>query len=538
MTSEFRQKGWYLQGSTPAQPGVSGLTEAIEALHADVAVVRTPAGIGWASGGAPILTGPAPQPAGTQALPLLAWVGPLLPSDLGDPGFRSTYGVRACYVAGAMANGIGSEEVVIAMAKMGLMGFFGAAGLPVARIAQAIDRIRGEVPDLAVGFNLIHSPNDPGAEDATVDLFIQRGIRVVSASAYSKLTPALVRYRAAGLSEGAHGQVQIRHRILAKVSRPEVAEHFLRPAPARLLKALAEQGRITASQAALAAKVPMADDLTAEADSGGHTDRRPLPVLLPLLLALRDRVALQTGHRVRVGAAGGIGTPSAVAAAFSLGAAYVLTGTINQACVEAGTSPMVKAMLADAGAADVGMAPAGDMFEQGAEVQVLKRGTLFAQRGQKLRAWYRRYDSLDALDATERSELERILGEPVERVWASCVDFFESRDPAQLERAVRDPRHKMALIFRWYLGLSSRWAIGGVASRRVDTQIWCGPVIGAFNDWTRGTFLEDPAQRRVGVVAANLMSGAAAVLRARSLQQQGVDPGPAAAQWAPRPLSP
>lgn len=538
MTSEFRQKGWYLHGSSSAQPGGEGLVAAIEDLAADVAIVETPSGVGWATGGAPILTGPAPQPAGTDALPLLAWTGPLLPSDLGDPGFRQAYGVRACYVAGAMANGIGSEEVVIAMARIGLMGFFGAAGLPVERIAQAIDRVQAEVGEGAYGFNLIHSPNEPGAEDTTVDLFLERGVRVISASAYSKLTPALVRFRAAGLSEGPGGTVQIHNRVLAKVSRPEVAAHFLRPAPERMLAALVERGQISAAQAALASRVPMADDLTAEADSGGHTDRRPLPVLLPLLIALRDRIAAETGHRVRVGAAGGLGTPAAVAAAFSLGAAYVLTGTVNQACVEAGTSPMVKAMLAEAGAADIGMAPAGDMFEQGAEVQVLKRGTLFAQRGNKLRAWYRRYDSLDQLDETERAELDRILGQPVDQVWASCVDFFGQRDPAQIARAERDPRHKMALVFRWYLGLSSRWAIGGVAERRVDTQIWCGPAIGAFNDWTRGTFLQAPENRRVAVVAANLMAGAAAMIRARSLQQQGVDPGPAATLWAPRPLSP
>ena len=33
----------------------------------------------------------------------------------------------------------------------------------------------------------------------------------------------------------------------------------------------------------------MAEDLTAEADSGGHTDNRPAITLLPTMLALRDR---------------------------------------------------------------------------------------------------------------------------------------------------------------------------------------------------------------------------------------------------------
>lgn len=539
MTSTANQKGWYLPGSSPATPGGSGLAGAIQQLDRDVAIVQTPSGPGWASGGAPVITGPAPKPAGTSALPLLAWTGPLGPSDLGDASFKATYGVRACYIAGAMANGIGSEDVVIAMSRIGLLGVFGAAGLDPARIGQAIDRIQAQVGAGAYGFNLIHSPNAPGTEDATVDLYLERGVRVISASAYSKLTPALVRFRASGLSAKSDGAVHIANRVLAKVSRPEVATHFLRPAPEKMLRTLVDQGRLTAEQARLAARVPMADDLTAEADSGGHTDRRALPVLLPLLLALRDRICAEEGYAqpVRVGAAGGLGTPAAVAAAFQLGAAYVLTGSINQACVEAGTSPMVKAMLAQAGTADIGMAPAGDMFEQGAEVQVLKRGTLFPQRAGKLRAWYRRYDDLNALTDAERDELQRILGQPVAQVWAACEQFFTERDPAQIERAARDPRHKMALVFRWYLGLSSRWAIGGVADRRADTQIWCGPAMGAFNDWTRDTFLAEPAARRVDVVAANLLAGAAAMIRARALQQQGVDPGPAATSWAPRPLN-
>ena len=35
----------------------------------------------------------------------------------------------------------------------------------------------------------------------------------------------------------------------------------------------------------------MADDITAEADSGGHTDNRPFVALLPTILALRDEIS-------------------------------------------------------------------------------------------------------------------------------------------------------------------------------------------------------------------------------------------------------
>lgn len=539
------QKGWYLLGDSRPSADRAGLLSALQRLDQDVAIVLVDGQPHWATGGAAVLTGPAPQPPGTDALPLLAHVAPLTPDRLGDPGFCRAYGVSAPYVAGAMANGIGSEEVVIAMARAGLLGFFGAAGLPVARIEQAIDRIQGAVGELAYGFNLIHSPNEPAAEQNTVDLYLRRGVHVVSASAYMKLTAPLVQYRAAGLRRAPDGRILRMNRVIAKVSRPEVAAHFLRPAPKAMLDALVAAGRITPDQAALAARVPVADDITAEADSGGHTDRRPLPVLLPLLQDLRDRMAREYGYddvlgeTVRIGAAGGLGAPASVAAAFQLGAAYVLTGTVNQACVEAGTSPMVKAMLAQAGFADVGMAPAGDMFEQGAEVQVLTRGSLFARRGHRLREWHKRYDSLDELAPDEKTELEeKILRRPVADVWAECERFFAERDPEQLERARKNPRHQMALVFRWYLGLSSRWAISGEPTRKADVQVWCGPAIGAFNAWTAGSFLASPEARRVDVVAANLLAGAAALMRARALLQQGVDPGPEAFTYVARPLSP
>ena len=199
---------------------------------------------------------------------------------------------------------------------------------------------------------------------------------------------------------------------------------------------------------------------------------------------------------------------------------------------------MVKQMLATAATSDVGMAHAGDMFEQGVEVQVLKRGSLFAMRSKKLYSLYRQYDRLEDIPADELEKLERqVFQRSVADIWRECHQFFSERDPAQLDRANKEPRHKMALVFRWYLGLSSRWAIAGQQDRKTDVQIWCGPGIGAFNAWTHGTFLAEPQNRRVAVVAANLMAGAAALIRSQTLLQQGVDPGTAATVWIPRPLS-
>ena len=50
----------------------------------------------------------------------------------------------------------------------------------------------------------------------------------------------------------------------------------------------------------------------------------------------------------------------------------------------------------------------------------------------------------------------------------------------------------MALIFRWYLSKSSNWANRGIEKRETDYQVWCGPAIGSYNDFVKGTNL-DPA---------------------------------------------
>jgi PfaD family protein len=198
---------------------------------------------------------------------------------------------------------------------------------------------------------------------------------------------------------------------------------------------------------------------------------------------------------------------------------------------------LVKRMLADASLVDVAMAPASDMFEAGVTVQVLQRGTLFPQRGRLLYTLWRAHPSWDDISAADRAKVEsQILRASYQEIWSRCEAYFRDRDPAQLERAAREPKHQLALVFRWYLGMASRWAIEGDETRAQDLQVWCGPAIGAFNAWTRDTFLADPAARQVDVVAANLMTGAAALTRAAYLRLQGVDLGPAAFTWVPRPL--
>jgi PfaD family protein len=230
---------------------------------------------------------------------------------------------------------------------------------------------------------------------------------------------------------------------------------------------------------------------------------------------LADRIAAELGGTpARIGAAGGIGDPWTLAGALALGADYVVTGSINQATHEADTSPAVRELLAAAGSADVAQAPAPDMFEFGASVQVLTRGTLYAQRAARLYELYRVHPSLEAIPAAERERIERqILQRSFDEIWRETEAFWTARSPAELERAARDPRHRMALCFRWYHGQSSRWARAGDLGRRRDYQVWCGPAMGLFNDWARGTWLEPLEARSVVTVARALMLGAAVAQR-------------------------
>ncbi|MBY8886112.1 PfaD family polyunsaturated fatty acid/polyketide biosynthesis protein [Streptomyces sp. PTM05] len=493
----------------------AGVRDAIADLDRPCFVVRRAGRVG--AGNEP------PEPGTGHEV--VAVAPPAGPRQLGSRAFVRRHGLKAAYMAGSMAGGISSVDLVVTLARRGLLASFGAAGLPSERIERAVRELRTKLPTASWACNLIHDPARPRNEKDAVDLYLRHGVSCVEASAFLAPTVDLVRYRATGLRRARDGNVVCDHRVVAKVSQAGTARFFLRPAPPELITRLLRQDALTEEQARLAGMVALADDITVEADSAGHTDRRPLVTQLPLLLALRDREALdgRPGGVVGIGAAGGIGTPQAAFGAFAMGADYVVTGSVNQSCVEAGTSAAVKALLAQADIGDCAMAPAADMFEMGVDVQVLKRGTLFAGRAAWLYRLYREHGGLDDLCAGDRARLEgELFHRPLEAVWSQVAAYLGRHDPERAERARDDPRLRMALVFRWYLGSSSRWAVAGDRDRQGDFQIWCGPAMGAFNAWVRGTPWSTPDNRHAAMVAEALLSGAAHHGRLAQLRLAGV----------------
>lgn len=524
-------------GAEPPVFDAAGVADAAQRIREACTIVSDPA-----SGAIGLGFGGELHPAGVASYPVLATLPAMYPEWLGDRSFAEAHGTRFAYVSGAMANGIATTALVAEVARMGGLGFFGSAGLGLERVEAAIDELSQALDGAGLpwGCNLIHSPNEPALEEAVADLFLRRGVRKVSAAAYMGLTPAIVRYAYSGISQAADGTIHRPNMVFAKISRPEVARHFMNPAPTAMLDALVAAQKLTPAEAQLAATLPVAEDFSVESDSGGHTDNRPLGPLFSSIQAVRDE--LQAVHQyvrpIRLGAAGGIATPQAAASAFALGAAYVLTGTVNEACRESGLSAEGREMLAQADVADVVMAPAADMFELGVDVQVLSRGTMFAIRAKQLYQLYRQYPSLEAIPADQAANVERtILRSSLADAWQSTREFWLGRDSTELERAEADPHHKMALTFRAYLGQSSRWAIDGVSDRRLDYQIWCGPSMGAFNAWTAGSFLEAAENRTVSQVARNLLEGAAVIGRAQQLRTYGLPVPSQVFNYRPRPLS-
>jgi len=159
------------------------------------------------------------------------------------------------------------------------------------------------------------------------------------------------------------------------------------------------------------------------------------------------------------------------------------------------------------------------MFELGGKVQVLKKGVFFPARANKLYELYRNYDSLEEIDEKTRAQIQdKYFKRSFDEVWAETRAYYQKRSPGELERAERSPKHKMALLFKWYFVHTSRLARRGDLTNKVDFQVHCGPALGAFNQWVKGTELESWRNRHVDDIARRLMEQTA-VLMTRMMQR-------------------
>ncbi|MBO9489814.1 ACP S-malonyltransferase [Endozoicomonas sp. G2_1] len=437
---------------------------------------------------------------------------------LGSPSFKAKFGIKYNVVSGAMFRGISSTEIVSKMANAGMIGFFGSGGLALQDLKVAIHKIKANSrQDAKWGANLLHLPNDNDQEVKVVELYLKENVNLVEAAGFISVTSAVVQFRFHGAYIDPSGDTIIPNSVFAKISRPDIAKSFIAPPSEKILSQLLSEGRLTQSEVQIARTNPTANVITVEADSGGHTDGGNISALLPVIKKQVESAKAQFNYTrdIFVGAAGGIGTAESIAAAFILGADYIVTGSINQCSVESGTSDKVKQMLSQASVYDTTYAPAGDMFELGAKVQVLNKGTLFAPRANKLYQLYRQYNGIDEIPITVRESIEKLyFKKSIDDVWNETSQYFRKVGKGfEIEKAQCTPKHKMALIFRWYFAHSIKSAMSGDETQVANFQIHCGPAMGAFNDAVKDTIFASWQNRNVDKIALYLMQEAYELLQ-------------------------
>ncbi|MFI7508517.1 acyltransferase domain-containing protein [Micromonospora aurantiaca] len=459
----------------------SGVTEPVEVGPGEVLTKMWRRAAG--SLPAPVPGGPlAPAaPAAPAALPVTAPAAPVTrgpalgpppatasrPRPAGSPGLRSDYGIRYACLAGSSPFGVTSPAFLRRLSEAGLLGFFGAQGLAPPEIRAALAELR-DVRRYGMAW-----PSG-GDERALCDLYLAHDVRHVEVTGpLAVVSPQLVRFR---YGDGPR-QVLVRAPDLATAVR------FLRPADPATVRALAAAGHLDGGAAGAAAREAVATDVAVERDA--HA-------LVPALVALRDREA--PGARIGVA---GVGTPAAVAAAFALGADFVVTTTVNQCTAEAATSDAAKDLLAALDVTDIREAPDPDLFELGARSPVAHRGTLFAARAEELYRMFLRYGRLADVGPRRLAELERThFGRPLDEV------------RADLGVAGRDDRRVLASVCAAYCREATAAALRGTPGQRLNYRVPASTDVGAFNRLVAAEPLADWRARHAESVTERLLSEA------------------------------
>jgi trans-AT polyketide synthase/acyltransferase/oxidoreductase domain-containing protein len=231
-------------------------------------------------------------------------------------------------------------------------------------------------------------------------------------------------------------------------------------------------------------------------------------IVIPVLSQNRDdiRREYRLQNRVRIGLAGGIGTPYAVASAFVKGVDFVMSGSINQCTVESGQSDLVKSMLAKMDIHDTDYIPTDELLNSKTKVQILKKGVFFPAKAARLHEIFRTQESLSSMPVRLKDEVEKKY---LKKSFAEVLgEIVEHGTPAGLDSLEESPTYELGLILRWYYNRSIELALNGAQADAVDFNVHTSGAMGACNQWLRNTPYEAWRSRHAEEMGARLMQEA------------------------------
>lgn len=432
---------------------------------------------------------------------------------LGSKSFKEDFNLKYAYLVGPMYRGISSKDMIIRLARNGMLGFIGSTYMDLEDLRKEIIEVKKELyNNESFGVSLTYQNDDSLIEGKIIKILLEEKVNIVQLSGYIQITEEIAKYRIKSLFKTRDNKVSCKVKFIIKLSRPEVAKAFMEPVPKYIIEKLLGRKEITLEEAKIAENYPIVDSICVEANSSGCTDGKSINCLLPRMIKLRNDCIENNYYdcNVYVGVTGGIGTDFAAMSMFIMGADYIMTGSINQCTVESQISEEVKNKLQNIDIQDTDYAPGIDLFEFGAKVQVLKKGSFFCVKANKLYEIYKQYNSLDELS----EEVKEML---IDKYFEKDFETIYDEMCKILPQENNNEKKKMALIFKWYLINSQLFAIKGNSNRRIDYQVYCSPALGAFNQLVKGTDMEKWINRHVEVIGQYIMDGAEKLIRKKIL---------------------
>lgn len=421
-------------------------------------------------------------------------------NHLGSNSFKEEYKVNYSYVVAGIQKGISSVAMIEELSENKILGFLGINGLSLDEALDLISSAKKKIPLDSIGVKVSNDLLNPDYGKTVMKHIIEEDIKKIEVSGYQKPDLALVKYRLRNIKIDEKGNVIIPHKMLVHITSVKAAQSFMRPIPENILKQLLDAEEITLKEAENARNIPMCDDICID-NNKGENRYGWLSTLKKISKENFNKFNLK--KKVRIGIGGGIGSPQTVAMAFFAGADFIVTSSINQCTVEAGTSDYVKSLLQNAVETDFTFAPEAELFEFGEKKSVLKRGSLYHIRALKLYENYCRYESIKEIPQKEVEMItKKYFKVSFDEVYNNLKDKL-SREIVKL--AEEQPKYKMALIFKELLEQCFDDALKDKNENRVNYQIKSTSAIADLNNYLKDTYLMEWKNRKTADIGKKLM---------------------------------